>query len=78
MVMEQGMDGLQKVLVVSVALCAVSAAIGWKTKSYVWPTIWSVLVLFIPGPAFIVSLLVGLLTAYIARNRKADATKELS
>jgi hypothetical protein len=72
------MGSVQLVVVVSVALCVVSVAIAWTTKSYIWPAVWSVLMLVVPGPAGVASLFVGLLTAYIARNRKAAATKEVS
>ncbi len=70
------MDSFQSIALVSVAACAISFAIGWMTKSYVWPALWSVLVVLVPGPAFAGSFGFGLLAAYLVRNRKADPTKE--
>jgi uncharacterized membrane protein YjjB (DUF3815 family) len=72
------MDSFQSIALVSVALCGISLAIGWMTKSYVWPALWSALVIVVPGPAFVGSFVFGLLAAYIARNRKSDPSKERS
>jgi hydrogenase-4 membrane subunit HyfE len=76
--MEIGLDSIQMIAIVSVLLCAISFAIGWFTKSYVWPSIWSALVIIVPGPAFLVSFIVGLLAVYVAKQRKAAATREIS
>jgi hypothetical protein len=72
------MGDYQLVVLISVAACAISFAIGWTTKSYVWPALWSALVILAPGPAFVGSFALGLLAAYLARHRRADATKERS
>jgi hypothetical protein len=70
------MDSFQLIIVVSLAVCAISFAIGWLTKSYLWPALWSALTIVVPGPAFAGSFVFGLLAAYVVRNRKADTTKE--
>ena len=70
------MDSFQLIALVSVAVCAISFAIGWMTKNYLWPALWSALVILVPGPAFVGSFVIGLLAVYMVRNRKADATKE--
>jgi hypothetical protein len=72
------MDSFQLIALVSVAVCAISFAIGWMTKSYVWPVLWSALVILVPGPAFVGSFVFGLLAVYVVRKRKPDSTKEHS
>ena len=69
---------MDSVALISVAVCLASIVIGWLTKNYLWPAVWSALAVIIPGPAFVGSFIFGLLAVYIAKSRKADATKERS
>jgi hypothetical protein len=64
------------IVLISVAVCLISVAIGWLTKNYLWPGLWSALTILVPGPAFVGSFLFGLLAVYIAKSRAADGTKE--
>ena len=64
------------ITLISIAVCLISVAIGWLTKNYLWPVLWSVLTILVPGPAFVGSFIFGLLAVYIAKNPIADEKRE--